>query len=86
MACTHAKHPVEVTPHLASIVCAGTLGAGGHDSSDDPIVASLYDHLTRNGVACTIRRGMLRFAFHLYNNTDDVDRVLELVRAWNRRG
>jgi hypothetical protein len=28
----------------------------------------------------TIRRGMLRFAFHLFNSEDDVDRVLGLTR------
>jgi selenocysteine lyase/cysteine desulfurase len=33
----------------------------------------------------TVRRGMLRFSLHLYNNEADVDRVLDLVREWQGR-
>jgi selenocysteine lyase/cysteine desulfurase len=29
-----------------------------------------------------IRRGVLRFSMTFYNNTDDVDRVLDLTRRW----
>ncbi len=68
-------------PHLGHIVCVGHMGAG-HDDTDDAEMSSLYAYLSENGVVHTIRRGMLRFAFHLYNTTDDVDRVIELARAW----
>lgn len=27
-----------------------------------------------------MRRGVLRFSFHMYNNMDDVDRVLQLTK------
>jgi cysteine sulfinate desulfinase/cysteine desulfurase-like protein len=37
-------------------------------------------YLAANGVIHTIRRGMLRFAFHLFNSSDDVQRVLGLAR------
>ena len=65
-------------PHLAGIVCVGTPD-GGHDSSDDPLVARLYERLSAEGVKLTIRRGTLRMALHLYNTEEDVDRVLELA-------
>ena len=75
----------EPGPHLGSIVCIGHFGAGGHDSTEDAEMADLYEYLTRHGVVLTIRQGMLRMAFHIYNTEADVDRVLELCRAWQRR-
>jgi selenocysteine lyase/cysteine desulfurase len=62
------------------IVTAGKLGAGGHGTTDDPLLAEVSAHLTRHQVVHTIRRGMLRFAFHLFNSDDDVQRVLDLTR------
>ncbi len=69
-----------VGPEASHIVTAGLLGNGGHGSAADPLLAHLSAHLAENGVIHTIRRGMLRFAFHLYNSDDDVDRVLALAR------
>ncbi|MBV8166241.1 MAG: aminotransferase class V-fold PLP-dependent enzyme [Alphaproteobacteria bacterium] len=63
---------------LGSIVCVGTLG-GGHDSTEDQTMAELYRHLTAHDVKLSIRRGVLRFSFHLYNAAEDVERVLGLV-------
>lgn len=71
----------EPGPHLGSIVCIGKPG-GGHDSTDDPEIEDLSKHLFENGVIHTIRRGMIRFALHVYNNVDDVGRVIELTRGW----
>ena len=62
------------------IVTAGKLGDGGHGTTDDPLLAEISEHLSRNQVVHTIRRGMLRFAFHLFNSDDDVQRVLDLTR------
>lgn len=62
------------------IVTVGQLGAGGHGTAADPLLARISEHLTRNQVVHTIRRGMLRFAFHLFNSDDDVERVLGLTR------
>ena len=62
------------------IVTVGRLGDGGHGSTNDPLLADISAHLAANDVVHTIRRGMLRFAFHLFNSDDDVDRVLGLAR------
>ena len=66
---------------LRHIVAVGEPG-GQHDSTDDPELNALYQHLTANNVRLSIRRGLLRMAVHVYNNDDDVDRVLTLVREW----
>jgi len=42
----------------------------------------LYEHLTRNRVGISIRRGVLRMSVAVYNNTEDIDRVLKLSREW----
>jgi cysteine sulfinate desulfinase/cysteine desulfurase-like protein len=59
-----------------------TCSGGLHDTADDPRMNDLYRYLTENGVVLAIRRGVLRFSMTCYNNTDDVDRVLELTRSW----
>jgi cysteine desulfurase / selenocysteine lyase len=71
-------------PHLGHIVTVGTLSSN-HYGADDERIQGLHDHLIENRVKLSIRRGTLRFAFHLYNNTDDVARVLELSRSFLRR-
>ena len=71
----------EPGPHLAHIVTVGTM-SGGHDTTGDPRMQSLHDHLTENRVKLSIRRGVLRFSLHLYNTMRDVERVLELTRDW----
>lgn len=76
----------EPGPHVAHIVTVGNMLAGGHDSTDDPRMQSLYDHLSANRVKLSIRRGVLRFSLHLYNTERDIERVLELVREWRARG
>ena len=42
----------------------------------------LYKHLGENKVRLSIRRGMLRFSLHAYNNMADVERVLDLSRKF----
>jgi cysteine desulfurase/selenocysteine lyase len=49
------------------------------------MVDSLYQHLTENGIKHTIRRGMLRFGVHLYNNAEDIDKVLSLTKEWQNK-
>jgi cysteine desulfurase / selenocysteine lyase len=66
--------------HLAHIVTVGALGAGGHDSTEDPRFAALHKHLTENHVRLSIRRGILRFSLHVHNVLRDVERVLDLVK------
>jgi len=72
-------------PAASHIVTVGQLGQGGHGFTTDPLLARLSEHLSQNGVVHTIRRGMLRFAFHLFNSDDDVDRVLALSGEVLRR-
>ena len=69
-------------PHLAHIVAVGESGGGRHYSADDPAMNELYEHLTRNRVGISIRRGVLRMSVAVYNNTEDIDRVLKLSREW----
>ena len=45
----------------------------------------LYAYLSANNVRLSIRRDLLRFSLHIYNDEGDVARVVELVRRWNRR-
>ena len=72
----------EPGPHLGSIIPVGSIGEGQHDTTDDPAMSSLHDHLAENDVQLSIRRGILRFSLHFYNNADDVARVLDLTRTW----
>ena len=73
-------------PHIGHIVAVGKSGGGRHYTADDPRMNSLHDFLIENGVRLAIRRGILRFSLHVYNNTDDVDRVLHLTREWLSKG
>ncbi len=68
--------------HLGHIVAVGKSGGGHHDSADDPEMNALSQHLTANGVSLSIRTGVLRMSLGVYNNEEDVERVLELARYW----
>jgi cysteine desulfurase / selenocysteine lyase len=68
-------------PHLGGIVTVGAMSEN-HYGADDERYDRLHEHLVANRVKLSIRRGMLRFSLHLYNNRDDVDRVLELTRQF----
>jgi cysteine desulfurase/selenocysteine lyase len=69
-------------PHLAHIVSSGRLGSGRHYTADDPEVNDLHRHLVDAGIVFSLRSGVLRFSFGLYNDGSDVERVLGAVRAW----
>jgi cysteine desulfurase/selenocysteine lyase len=62
------------------IVTVGRLGEGGHGVANNPVLARVSAHLENHDVRHTIRRGMLRFAFHLFNSDEDVETVLGLTR------
>ena len=74
----------EAGPQTSSIISIGKIGGGGHDTSDDPMVTSLSARLQDGDVVHSIRRGMVRLALHVYNTQDDIDRVLELAKAWTK--
>ena len=65
------------------IVTVGTLGAGDTETTNDPRLDRIARALTDGGVHFTIRKGLLRFGLHYYNDESDVERVLEIV---NRTG
>jgi selenocysteine lyase/cysteine desulfurase len=71
-------------PHLAHIVAVGESLGGRHYGADDPAMNHLHDHLARNGVRLSIRRGVLRMSLALYNDEADVERVVELCRSFLR--
>lgn len=71
----------EPGPHRAHVVCVGR-GIdpnAGHDAGD---MQSLHAALTQAGVKLSIRRGLLRISFHLYNNQAEVDRVAAIAEDW----
>lgn len=63
------------------IVTVGELGAGDAHGSHDPRLNRIGAALQAGGVKYTVRKGMLRFGFHCYNDESDVARVLELARS-----
>ena len=73
----------EPGPHLTKIVTVGAMSAD-HYGTGDERYNRLYEHLVANRVKLSIRRGMLRFSMHVYNNMDDVERVLGLSREFLR--
>ena len=60
------------------VICLPFLGVFVYLIARGDDMASLAEYLRARHVAFSIRRGLLRFSFHLYNNMDDVDRVLGL--------
>lgn len=76
--CGGPAHPLR--DHIVSV---GTPGEG-HNASGDARMQALYEALGAGGVKLSIRKDMLRFSFHLYNDESDVDRVVEIARAFTR--
>jgi cysteine desulfurase/selenocysteine lyase len=75
-----------VSNALAShIVTVGRAMGTAHDASADGEMVGLYDFLTANGVRLGIRRDLLRFSFHIYNNEADIERVAGLCGEWMAR-
>lgn len=67
------------------IVTAGKYDPAANDIATDPATNSLAMFLKGRGVVCSVRRGLIRFALHLYNDKSDVDAVLRLVRQWKSK-
>lgn len=63
------------------IVTVGRLEAGELYAISDPLLSAIHQALTDARVRHSGRRGVLRFAFHLYNDASDVERVLDVVDA-----
>ena len=71
-------------PHLAGIVTIGNMSTDHYGTGDERF-NGLYQYLGDNQVKLSIRRGLLRFSLHAYNNLDDVNRVLDLSKAFLRK-
>jgi len=71
-------------PHSSHIVTVGAALGQAHDAARDLEMSKLYEHLVAAGVRLSIRRDLLRFSFHIYNNRDDVDEVVRLCEGWLR--
>jgi cysteine desulfurase/selenocysteine lyase len=71
-------------PHLSKMVCVGKL-EDNQAGAQEAFANGLFDYLTGEQVRFSIRRGLLRFSLHAYNDMDDVARVLELTRSYVRR-
>jgi cysteine desulfurase/selenocysteine lyase len=67
---------------LGHIVAVGKSGGGRHYTAEDPAMNDLYGYLVDRGMRLSIRRGVLRFSLHLYNDMTDVDRVVALAEEW----
>ena len=66
-------------PHLGNILALGKSGGGRHYTAEDPAMNKLHKILTEEGVHLAIRKGVLRFSLHAYNNEEEVDQVVEIV-------
>ena len=81
---TAAGWPVNTPPAdtmRSHLVTVGAMGAGDAYSSHDPRLNRLIAALQADGVRFAVRRGLLRFGFHLFSSADDVDRILQIARA-----
>jgi cysteine desulfurase / selenocysteine lyase len=72
-------------PLRTHIVTVGEMDLNNHDGAGDGELSALFDHLWANDVRLSIRRGVLRFGIHFYNNNDDIDRALDLTREWKEQ-
>lgn len=68
--------------HTGSIVALGHPAALAGSRDPDSRIHSLHEHLLKNQVIVSIRRGMLRFSLHLYNTSDEADQVVALAKNW----
>ncbi len=75
-------HPTDpaARSHLVTLGALAPTGAASH-TLDEPATQRFAEALKAHEVGHSIRRGVLRFGFHAYNNEDDVARLLEIARS-----
>ncbi len=81
VATVHAHNTALADHYRAGLAARGLTPrpAPGSAIVSTPGIADAETRLTEAGVRISVRGGLLRAAFHLYNSTDDVDRLLELL-------
>lgn len=60
---------------LAHTICVGEYG------KELGVVNKFYEALTENNVRVCVRRNMIRFTFHAYNNNEDIEKVIEVAKT-----
>lgn len=65
---------------LGHLVTVGTRGSGDAYATQDPTLNAIAKALTDARVRFSIRRGLLRFGFHMYNDSSDVEKVVDIAR------
>lgn len=73
--------PVVMPPTLdaaSHLVCVGARGPGGADATGDPRLDQFARTLEAEGVKLAIRRRLLRFGLHAYNDERDIAHVLRV--------
>jgi cysteine desulfurase / selenocysteine lyase len=73
----HLGAPVAGPAHArrANMVCIESQQGSG-------AAFELQQHLQKNKVQAAVRRNMIRFSFHLYNNMADVEAALQACKTW----
>ncbi|MGZ8833346.1 MAG: aminotransferase class V-fold PLP-dependent enzyme [Thermoanaerobaculia bacterium] len=61
-------------------IASGIVAAIPRPSAEPNKLLRLHRKLEENGVVCSPREGMLRFAPHFYNDEEDVERVISVLR------
>jgi len=65
--------------NMSNIVTVGEWGSDEHFMTEDPKLTELHYYLLENKIRTSLRRGLVRFSFHLYNTVKEVDDVLNLI-------
>jgi len=68
--------------HTGQIITVGQYGSGGDSRTTDTLLDGLYRYLLANRVKLSMRRGLLRFSMHIYNDMDDIRHVLSLTKKY----
>ena len=79
-------YPVNQPPHeslRSHLVTVGRLGSGSAYSTDDPRLNRFAAALEAGDVNFSVRRGLLRFGLHCYNDASDVAQVLAIADKVN---
>ncbi|MFJ9852095.1 aminotransferase class V-fold PLP-dependent enzyme [Streptomyces sp. NPDC101150] len=81
VAAVHAHNTALAEHYRAGLAARGLAPrpAPGSAIVSAPGLADAEGRLAEAGVRVSVRGGLLRAAFHLYNSTDDVDRLLDLI-------